>query len=265
MDRKIEKNPGQSSAQRTMTPLRNGLAVLEVLGGADDPVSIAEIAVSLNVSPATARRLVRTLADMGYIYFDGKYADLTAKCLSFAGTKQAQRTLKVTGRKALSVATVATNETMSLGILDSLETVYLVRKKAPERLSFAIDEGFRIPAHMSAMGRVLLSAESPSFLNAYFSRVPLESLTQNTITDPAQLRREIGSITSRGHAMAHGEIDESVDCLAVPVANHNGCVVASLGMPLNPERSTDPDTLEKSLKILKLTAKRITTSLSELR
>lgn len=87
--------------------------------------------------------------------------------------------------------------------------------------------GFHFPLHCGSKGQVLLAFESPAFIESYLSR-PLERLTNETVTAPAQLRVIIAEIRASGMALTVGDVQPFTGSMAAPIRDGSGQVVASL-------------------------------------
>jgi IclR family acetate operon transcriptional repressor len=95
--------------------------------------------------------------------------------------------------------------------------------------------GFQSHAHARAGGKLLLAFAHASTLAAYCSAHPLERLTARTITDEADLRRELERTRRRGYAIDEGEFQEGVACVAAPVVE-GGLAAVALGISAPIER-----------------------------
>jgi DNA-binding IclR family transcriptional regulator len=89
--------------------------------------------------------------------------------------------------------------------------------------------GSRNPLHSTAIGKALLAFAPREVVETYLAG-PLERRTPNTITEPDRLAEEIAATRARGYAIDDIENEEGVRCLAAPVRDHAGKVVASLSV-----------------------------------
>jgi IclR family pca regulon transcriptional regulator len=93
--------------------------------------------------------------------------------------------------------------------------------------------GLRLPAHASAMGKVLLAGMGTERLAAWFEQSKLERLTERTITDRATLASQLDAVRRDGYATAEEEIAAGAVSLAVPVRDAAGRVVAALNVSVH--------------------------------
>jgi len=100
--------------------------------------------------------------------------------------------------------------------------------------------GRRVPPHCTALGKVLLAYDFEA-LEHVLAKGSLPALTPNTITNPEVLKRELERVRSQGYAMDWEEFHEGTICVAAPVRNYRGRVVAAISVSLSKTRLThDP-------------------------
>lgn len=123
-----------------------------------------------------------------------------------------------------------TGETGHLAVLDGGEAIYIERVEARRALRVPSAVGRGYPAHATNLGKVLLAHLDPNTLEALIGERELAGFTPNTITDAGLLRAELATIRERGFAVDNEEYDEGLRCIGAPVLDHNGRVVAALGI-----------------------------------
>ena len=180
--------PGQSS--RYVVPaLRRGLEILQLFGRSPRPLGLAEACAR------TAHPQGHGLPSHSHAGRDGLPDQSGERLLSRAG--RAQPGVRVPeiagpgrGRPALPRGdSPSSSASAHLGVFDPTDVVYLCSLTADPFLASNVRVGARLPAHGTAMGRVLLSDLSKSQLRACYSGRPLESFTPKTITSLDELDR----------------------------------------------------------------------------
>src|SRR4029077_13756017 len=122
-------------------------------------------------------------------------------------------------------------ETCNLAVLRKGALVYLDRVEAPWPLRLHMPEGgAELPPHCCASGKLLLAHLPAPERQGLLELLPLERLTERTITDRAVLESELDRIVSVGYAVDNEEYVLGVACVAVPVRNRGGEVIASLAV-----------------------------------
>ena len=214
-----------------ISSLARGLRVLEAFNGTDPALSVTEIASRAGISRAAARRIALTLHHAGYLgrtprnsYF------LTPQVLALATAYLSGHRIGDSVQPILARLRQMSGRSASLAVLEGHEIVYIARAAATGPMQIHIDVGQRLPAHATAMGRVLLAGLSDADLTDWLQGARLEPLRSTTLTDPAQLRLEVARIAQQGYATVNGELAAGIQVIAVPVRSQTGRVVAALNL-----------------------------------
>ncbi|THF77579.1 IclR family transcriptional regulator [Cohnella fermenti] len=120
-------------------------------------------------------------------------------------------------------------ETIQLAELLGNEVLYLAKEEFPGPVKLMSEPGMRLPAHSTALGKVLLSGLPDDRWPRLYSDAdaePLERLTPNTITELSALHAEVGLIRERGYAEDTEEAVQGFCCIAVPIVRHGKTVSA---------------------------------------
>jgi IclR family transcriptional regulator, pca regulon regulatory protein len=117
-----------------------------------------------------------------------------------------------------------------VGILDGTDVVFILRVPGPQIMNVAINIGARLPAHHTALGKVLLAGLSDRDLDKYFATAVLTSRTARTVTSVDALRRELMDVRTMGFATSDQELEEGLRAIAVPIQNRSGQTVAALNV-----------------------------------
>jgi DNA-binding IclR family transcriptional regulator len=195
--------------------------------------------VQLHVS--TVHRLLATLIAGGYVQQDpetGRYA-LSGKIHQLAQASLGWRDLRRVSRPHLERVAKVSGETANLVVLERGEACYLDKVESPQSLKFLTKIGHRAPLYCTAVGKVLLSHLREEEAEEFLSRVILVPHTRNTILSRSQLRRELRKVAAQGFAVDLEECEKGASCLAVPIRDHTGRVVAALGISGPRVRMTD--------------------------
>jgi IclR family KDG regulon transcriptional repressor len=121
-------------------------------------------------------------------------------------------------------------ETVLLTVLNGWEATCLERIETQKLIKLSIERGSTFPLHASAPAKVLLAFQDDPFLQQMVKEVGLPRLTQNTIQDPAKLKKELTKIRKRGIAFSDSEVDYGAGSLAAPVFDYKGRVMAGLAI-----------------------------------
>jgi len=122
-------------------------------------------------------------------------------------------------------------ETVFMGILDNYDLVYVDHVDSLDHvLRMTPQIGRRQPSHCTALGKVLLANLPEERLEAFLNRKSLPRMTENTITDPQDLRRELDAVRRKGYALDREETEVGICCVAAPIRRPDGRVVAALSV-----------------------------------
>jgi IclR family transcriptional regulator, pca regulon regulatory protein len=255
-DVEVEPDGGGNAASRVQS-LERGFSVLKVFSADEPELTLTQVAQRCGLARSAARRFLLTLVDLGYAGVDGRHYYLRSRVLELGFTYLSSLALPEVARPHLAELSARLQRSTSLGILDGDDVVYVQRIAAKRILAVGIGVGTRLPAYLTSHGRVLLAALSDEALDAYLARLVLERRTTRTVRTPAQLRRRIREVRTRGWCMVDQELEEGVSSLAVPLRDVTGDVVASANVAVYSGAGAGTDLLETALEPLQETAAEI--------
>lgn len=209
--------------------LSKGLRLVETLARLGHPVGVTEAANAVGLQKSNAHRLLRSLAELGYIQQipgSGRY-ELTLKLWEMGQRVIARLDISTEATPAMRKLAALTKETVHLSLLDGDEVVYVHKIDSPHPVRAYSAIGGRAPAHCVATGKALLAFQPPDAVDVTKARKPF---TDATITDPLDLRRELDRIRKVGHAVNRGEWREGVFGVAAPILDASGRAVAAIGL-----------------------------------
>lgn len=239
---------------RLVPAVARAFDVLEAFRGDARPLSVPELAARLKLPRSTAHDLVRTLVSRGYLRaLDDQPHRFVLGLLVFelGSVYAASLDLPREGRQVARAVSAACNETVHLAVLDGTEVVYIAKVDSTQAVRMVSAVGRRLPAHCTAVGKMLLSGLPDPELAARYGRSrSLVSMTPNSISSLPRLRRELGAIRARGLAFDDCESNIDVRCIAAPVYDRDGQMAAamSISVPvtrMRPKRREELATLVK--------------------
>lgn len=216
--------------------LVNGLEILEGLAAAEEEgrayVSASEQAEMLGLHKSTVLRLLSTLEHKGYVERDPetKGYRLRWKLFQLGSAVLTRNDLVREARPILEELARATGEVVHLSVLDDDEVVYVDKVEPPSTIRMYSRVGRRSPAHCTGVGKALIAFLPDAELNRLLEERGLRRYTRGTITDPEVLRRELARVRQTGVAYDEEEHEEGICCVAAPVRDHRGAVVASISV-----------------------------------
>jgi len=213
------------------------LAVLDAFGPQQRALSLSEIARRAGLSLSTAHRLVCELARWGALERgpSGRYT-IGLRLLELAALSPRGLGLREAAFPYLDELHHRTRGNVHLGVRDGIEVVYVETIRACATHPTNGRMGDRWPMHATGTGLVLL-AFADRELQDRALRGPLERFTPLTVTDRAQLLRELAQVRQVGYAVARGRITVPDLVVAVPVYDQFGGVAAAISVVVETERA----------------------------
>jgi len=212
--------------------LDKSLAILEILSQENSPLSIAELSERLGIYPSTIHRILDTLRYWGYVEQDShtQRYQLGLKVLELGMTKLQGMELIKEATSYLKELQNQSNETVHLAILEEGEVLYIDKEESSQSIRMVSRVGRRVPAHCTALGKVLLAYLDEEEQEKVLNEKGLSPFTENTITNKKKLREELSKVREQGFAEDRGEHQKDVRCLAVPIKDHRGTVIAAVSL-----------------------------------
>lgn len=223
-------------ADEFVQSLARGLSVITAFDAEHPAMTLSAVAARTGLTRATARRLLHTLVELGFVRVDGTDFALTPQVLRLGTAYLAGLGLPEVAQPHLAELSTKVGESTSAAILDGDDIVYVARVASSHRLMrVGITVGTRFPAWATSMGRVLLADRPDDPL----ADVELRPLTPRTVTDRDRLRDILTDVRARGYAVVDEELEVGLRSIAVPVRCGDG-VVAAVNISLH-AGSQDPE------------------------
>jgi DNA-binding IclR family transcriptional regulator len=219
------------------------LDILEHLARSDCELTLTEIATALGLPKSSTWLLLQTLSGRGYLELrsaSGPFS-LGPKVMELAGAYARKASLLQSFPAVARGLVQVCEETVQLAILIGVEVLYLAKEDGTRPVRLVSDTGKRLPAHATALGKVLLASFSDEELAEKFSKHPLTRLTPHTITSFHDLKLELTAVRSKGYAIDNEEVVEGLLCFAAPVRDAGGKVVAAMSVAVPKHRVGEGD------------------------
>lgn len=208
-----------------------------------DELSITELSEMLGYYPSAIHRFATTLEYLGYVEQNpenGKYR-LGLKLLELGYLVFDRMDLRQRIRPVLKELAGASGETANLAIFDEKEEgiVFIDQIESPRDITMRLRVGRQAQIHATALGKVILAHLPDDRTQQILRRARFSKLTENTITDPEELRQQLNVIRQKGFAVDDQEAVEGAKCIAAPVRDHAGQVVAGISISALANRIND--------------------------
>jgi IclR family KDG regulon transcriptional repressor len=201
-------------------------------GAKQQAIAFQEIASALPFARTTVHRILYSLEKLGYLEkaearahyrLAAKFFELTEPAVHF-------RRLQSVARSAMVKLLIQFSETVNLGVLENGQVTHIDVLQSPSALRIAANPGERNAVHSTALGKAILAFLPESEVEAILKQHPLIKMTPKTITQKAHLLEHLASVRERGVAFDLEENLTGVVCVAAPIFDQLGRVVASLSV-----------------------------------
>jgi IclR family transcriptional regulator, KDG regulon repressor len=231
--------------RKNISAVERAMKILELFLDGSESLSVPNFVSLLNLPRSTTHELVRTLVDLGYLFPDKnnpRKFSLGLKIFELGGAYASNLDFVREGQDIVKAIAAKCGETVNLAVLQNKSVIFIMKVDSihPVRLFSAV--GRRIPAHVTALGKMLLSAlPDREVQSRYENAEELETMTPFSITSMTQLLKELAKVRESGIAFDDSESTPDVQCMAAPVYNHNGEMIAAMSVSvlttrINPER-----------------------------
>jgi DNA-binding IclR family transcriptional regulator len=221
---------------KNIQSIERAAAILRLLSGRTRRLGVVDLAGELGLPKGTVHGLLRTLQHVGFVEQDeetGKY-QLGAALLHMGSSYLDGNELRTRALNWSDSLATRTNESVRIGTLHEGQVLIVHHVFRPDDSLQTLDVGALLPAHASALGKILL-AHHP-YAAAELARHGLESFTPATITDPEALERELERVRKRGWAADIGELVNGEVSCAAPILDRRGVTVGAMGVSGPPDR-----------------------------
>ncbi|MGH2915250.1 MAG: IclR family transcriptional regulator [Solirubrobacteraceae bacterium] len=216
--------------------IERAAAILRLLSGRERRLRVVDIADELALSKGTVHGLLRTLCKVGFVEQDpdsGRYR-LGAALLHMGSSYLDGNELRTRALNWSDSLAARTQEAVRIGTLHDSQVLIVHHVFRPDDSYQTLDVGTLLPAHATALGKVLLAHHA--FVADELVARGLARFTDLTICDPHELERELARIRERGWAAEAGELATSQVSLAAPISDRRGLTVGAMAIFGPPER-----------------------------
>lgn len=221
---------GKNGGRWVLQTVRKVTQVLDLFSLENPEWSVGEAARVLEYPKSSMSELMSSLADQRLLHRvgKGKYR-LGWRLFELSQTLLRTTEFRVEARRVMEELVARWKETMHLAVLDDVHAVYVEKLQPAPAVRILLSwAGARLPAHGSGVGKVLLAHSPWEQIAARLEDMGLPRLTSNTITDLEELARELEEVRNRGYAYDMEEAAIGLCCVAAPIRDSKGRVVAAL-------------------------------------
>jgi len=225
---------GKKPTNLVQTIARTAL-ILESLGQYPNGLSLGELSEKVGLPKGTTHRLLTSMAYFDFIRQDQvtKHYHLGFKLVELGNNLLSHIDIRKEARPYLIDLSNDVQETIHLVVLDQNKALYIDKVDMHSRrggLQMVSRLGSRNPLNCTAVGKVLLAYMHEMDAEIIIQQIDPDRRTNNTITDPSELKRHLNTIRAKGYAIDDEENEIGVRCVAAPIRNEIGKVVAAMSV-----------------------------------
>ncbi len=237
--------------------LARGLDVIRAFRPNRSAMSLSEVAAATGLARPTARRMLLTLEELGYVRaVQGSFA-LTPRVLELGMAYIGSINLWDMARPHMEQLVAYTNESSSIAQLDGSDIVYVARVAVPKIITIAVTIGTRFPALQTSLGKVLLAELPPDELELVLAEPSRSGIAPIWRPGNEERARVLCEVRSRGWALADEHLAYGIRSIAAPLRDSSGRVVAALNVSVHAAETSIETLTEKYLPRLLQTASAI--------
>lgn len=260
-ERKPMDDNSISTGNEMVSAVARTLAVLEALGEQEDDCGLTELAQRLTMSKATVYRFLQTLKRLGYVVQDSedRYR-LSIKLFELGAYALPQLDLIREAEQGMRHLNTLTGETVHLGIHDEGAIVYVHKIDSRYNLRMYSRVGRRAPLYCTGIGKTLMAWREEAEVRRLLSSEQFIARTRHTLPSLDAYLNELHQVREQGFAEDREEFEDNMRCIAAPLFDRFGQVVAGLSVSFPCFRFPEANKAEY-VEELQNTARRISRAL----
>jgi DNA-binding IclR family transcriptional regulator len=230
----------RDKSEYAVQAVNNAIDILEFLGEADGELSISEVGSKLGLTKNNVNKLLATLESFGYVEFNrytGNFR-LGVKTFQISQAYINKLNLIEISVQILNQVKDKINESVYISVLRGGNIVYLNLVETDMAVRVLPRIGNVGPAYATATGKAQIAYLPESELNKLYPE-KLEKVTENTIDNLDDLKKELEIVRERGYALDNEEYEIGVRCLGAPIRDFMGNVIAGISISAPIERLPD--------------------------
>jgi IclR family pca regulon transcriptional regulator len=230
--------------------LARGLDVITAFGAARPAMTLAEVASATGLARPTVRRILLTLAELGYVRTVERGYTLTPRVLDLGVSYVDALGLWDVARPHLERLVARTGESCSIAQLDGSDIVYVARVAVPKIVSLTVQIGTRFPALPTSLGKVQLAALPSDELERVLAEPTRSGLTPRWRPDREERDAVLREVRARGWALTDEQLAAGIRSVAAPLRDGEGRVIAGVNVNCHAAETSVEHLVEHHLPLL---------------
>lgn len=234
--------PESAKSPGSIQVIERMMTLLDALAASPEPATLKQLATATELHPSTAHRILAAMTSARFVERQdpGTYR-LGIRLLELGNIVKSRINLREVALPFMQELHETIGEAVNLGTRHEDDIVYLERTssgRALVRVVYLV--GGRAPLHLTSLGKLFLAADSAQEVRAYARRTALPGKTPRSLTSLAALERELDKVRRHGIAYDDEEAEIGLKCVAAPIHDDEGRIVAALSVSAPADRH-DPE------------------------
>lgn len=232
----------QQAEKTSIQVIERMMALLDVLADQPEPVSLKVLARESGLHPSTAHRILAAMNSAAIVERQeaGSYA-LGIRLLELGNIVKSRINIRQVALPYMQQLHEVVGEAVNLGIRHADEIIYVERTSSGRSLVRVVYlVGGRAPLHLTSVGKLFLAADTVPEVRAYARRTGLPGKTPHSLTRIEALEKDLEKIRRHDVAYDNEEAEIGLRCVAAPIRNDEGRLVAGLSISAPSDRH-NPD------------------------
>ena len=213
--------------------LARGLDVIRAFEPRQPVLSLAAVATGTGLARPTARRVLLTLEQLGYVRVVPGGYELTPRVLELGMSYVLSHGLWEVARPHLEALVARTHESSSIAQLDGSDIVYVARVAVPKIIALAVTIGTRFPAMQTSLGKVMLAALPPEQAEQVLAEPSRSGIAARWQPAPAERSAELREVRARGWSLTDEQLALGIRSVAAPLRDGDGRVIAAMNVTVH--------------------------------
>ena len=213
-----------------VTAFIKGLNVIKAFDEENTHMTITDVSKKVDITRASARRLLFTLESLGYVKQYRSLFSLTPKIIELGYSYFASLPWTDLAYKNMKLVSDQTKLSCSISVLDGKNIICIMRVAATRILSEGIHVGSKLPSAYSPTGRLFMIHMEDEELYKYVHSLPLKTYTEKSITAYDELYKKLLNERDLGYQLVEEELEEGLYAIAVPIYNSKKEIIATMNV-----------------------------------
>jgi len=213
--------------------LARGLDVIRAFRPGRPVMTLTSVAAAAGLARPTARRMLLTLQELGYVRAADGGFELTPRVLDLGMSYVLSKGLWAVARPHMEALVAQTDESSSIAQLDGSDIVYVARVAVPKIIALAVTIGTRFPAMQTSLGKVLLAALPPGQADRVLEEPSRSGIVARWDPDATERAAELRDVRARGWSLTDQQLALGIRSVAAPLRDGSGQVIAALNVTVH--------------------------------